>query len=105
MSKSELTDLIKTYLSLYFSLYATPLVKAKYNNHLQTFLHQEVENMLGEVLTCALLNNFFWGVWGLALLTPENCCTKGIFNYDCAKGRMEMFKKMEEVIGEWRREK
>jgi hypothetical protein len=49
---------------------------------------------INEIYVCALLNNFFWGVWALSLLTekPESCAINGIFNFDAAIARAELFK-------------
>lgn len=44
-----------------------------------------------QVLDCALLNNFFWGVWALSLLSEEEYLKHGIFNYDFAHSRCDMY--------------
>jgi len=40
----------------------------------------------------------FWGVWALALLTPEIYAKEGIFNYDFAIARTEMYFKIKDTI-------
>jgi len=44
------------------------------------------------------LNNFFWGVWALALLTPDIYTEEGIFNYDFAHSRVDMQHKVKEMM-------
>ena len=40
----------------------------------------------------------FWCVWALALLTPEIYAKEGIFNYDFAFARVEMYFKIKDTI-------
>ena len=51
-----------------------------------------------QVLDCALLNNFFWGVWALSLLSEEEYLKSGIFNYDFAHSRCDMYSTFLKVI-------
>ena len=72
-------------------------VKKSYQN-VEEFRDKEYEKLLQEVWQCALLNNFFWGVWALALLDVEGCTKKGIFNYDFAHCRCQSFEKIKEIM-------
>lgn len=46
------------------------------------------------VYNCALLNDAYWGLWALNLLTPETYAKEGIFNYDMVKCRLQMYNKV-----------
>jgi hypothetical protein len=63
-------------------------------------LKQEYENLEKQVWDCVLINNFFWGVWALALLTPEMCTDGGIFNYDFAHCRVESYQLLSKIVQE-----
>jgi hypothetical protein len=39
------------------------------------------------------LNNFFWGVWALALLSEDEYTNTGIFNFDFASARCTFYNK------------
>ena len=47
---------------------------------------------------CCQLNNFFWAVWSIELLKPEDYAKEGIFNYDFADARLSMFDKNLEKV-------
>ena len=47
-----------------------------------------------DIWKCALLNNLFWGVWALQLLTPPEYTKEGIFNYDFAESRVALYKQI-----------
>lgn len=91
MTRPELTQMASSYLQVYFNQYASASLKSNYANSLHTFLDRELPRFIHEVLACALLNNFFWGVWALALLSPQNCAGEKLFNYDFTAARLEMF--------------
>lgn len=89
MTTGELREMTQAYLTTYFEKFMLPKVKARYQD-CADFIARELDNLLVQVLTCARMNNFFWGVWALALLTPQECAKPGIFNYDFALARIEM---------------
>jgi hypothetical protein len=76
----------KQYMRAYFQKYMKHSIKQNYKD-CDDFVNKELATLLEQVWACSLLNNFFWGVWALALLKPESCTTKGIFNYDFAHFR------------------
>ena len=39
-----------------------------------TFIEDNIDEFKNQILKCALLNNFFWGVWALALLKDGEYC-------------------------------
>mmetsp|Transcript_6170 Transcript_6170/g.9958 ORF Transcript_6170/g.9958 Transcript_6170/m.9958 type:complete len:158 (-) Transcript_6170:102-575(-) len=92
----EVEMISKRYLECYYAKYMTEAVRARYSG-LQDFITKEIRQFLGEVYACAMLNNFFWGVWALALLKPEQCGEAGLFNFDFALARVDMFKKVQEL--------
>jgi hypothetical protein len=44
-----------------------------------------------EVHRCLLLNNYFWAIWSLRILKSEKMGDPGVFNFDFAEARMQMF--------------
>ena len=73
----------KRYLECYYYNYMDPEVKLQYVNS-DVFIKAELDKFVSEIWNCALLNNLFWGVWALQLLTPDIYTQEGIFNYDFA---------------------
>jgi hypothetical protein len=65
---------------------------------MEEFLESHTPRLVKDVWRCCLLNNMFWGVWALALLTPEIYAKEGIFNYDFAIARTEMYFKIKDTI-------
>ncbi len=53
------------YLRCYFDKYINPKIKEKYQNSFENFLEKELNSFINQLYVCALLNNFFWGVWCL----------------------------------------
>ena len=94
MQPREIEDMVKEYMKVYHAKYMRQDLKEKYPNFVET----QYPNLLKEVWTFALLNNFFWGVWSLALLKPEDCAEKGIFNYDFAHFRCLAFEKIKTLM-------
>lgn len=99
MSDYEQDLLINTYLARYFQLYMPSDQKAaEYNNNIELFLAKNFAPFKRQVLDCILLNNFFWGVWALSLLSKEDTLKPGIFNYDFAHSRCDMYNTFKETI-------
>jgi hypothetical protein len=65
--------MVKEYMRVYFLRYMKEEIKNTYGGGVEEFIAMDYPSLLQEVWTCALLNNFFWGVWSLALLKPEEC--------------------------------
>lgn len=99
MSDAEARAMTVVYMQRYYSNHMTDTVKAQYSSA-DDFVAKELEELMTEVYTCARLNNLFWGVWALALLSPEEYAQEGIFNYCFARSRVDMYGKIEEVIKE-----
>ena len=91
MSIAEVEDMTRVYMATYFNHYMKEPVRAKFNNDLQTFISSELNNLVREVLDCALLNDFFWGIWAVALLNKDTCTEKGIFNYQFGQYRIDLY--------------
>lgn len=90
MEDDEVRKMTTVYMECYFNKYATEKVKAAYSNDVKLFIQTELDNLIKEVYDCTILNNLFWGVWALSLLTPDIYTKQGIFNYDFALSRVEM---------------
>lgn len=62
----------------------------------EKYLELSLDTFLSQVYNCALLNNLFWAVWALDIMTPETCIVPNVYNYyfDFASNRVEMFKKI-----------
>ena len=71
--------------------------KASYGS-VDAFVEKEIDLLMKQVYDCALVNNFFWGVWALSLLTPDIYAKDGIFNYDCASAHVSMYQKILEEM-------
>jgi len=71
--------------------------KASYGT-VDAFIEKEIDLLMKQVYDCALINNFFWGVWALSLLTPDIYAKDGIFNYDFASARVGMYQKILEEM-------
>ena len=93
MTKPEVKEMSKVYLIRYFDKYISEELKNKYSDS-NTFVNAVIDEFMGQVWNCCILNNLFWGVWALSLLKPEDCTEPGIFNYDFAMSRVEMNQKI-----------
>lgn len=40
----------------------------------ESFISDKFDEFYTQILKCAMLNNFFWGVWALALLKDGDYC-------------------------------
>ena len=78
--------MIKEYLSYYYENFMPQEIKQNFETD-DAYISEHYDLFRKQVLDCGLLNNFFWGVWALALLSEEECCKTGIFNYDFADAR------------------
>ena len=67
-------------------------------NPYDSFVEDKYEEFYEQIMKCALLNNFFWGVWALALLSDGEYCKPGIFNYDFAHARCLFYQKFSKII-------
>jgi hypothetical protein len=63
-----------------------------------SFIEDKFDEFYRQILNCLLLNNFFWGVWALALLSEHEYCKPGIFNYDFAHARCLFYQKFKQTI-------
>ena len=97
LEPTEVDRFCQKYLEAYFDKYMTEAAKAKFNNDKACFISTELANFVDEVYTCALLNSFFWGVWALSLLRPDQVGDKGLFNFDYTLSRIEMYSKVAEI--------
>ena len=86
MDDSEIEKMVTRYMQCYYQKYMLQNVKSKYENE-KDFIEKQYANLLSQVWDCCLLNNFFWGVWALALLNPDTCTNEAIFNFDFAQMR------------------
>ena len=96
LTRAELEEMSKKYMECYFNKYMKSEVKSKFSS-VDDFIQKELSQLIKEIYQCAKLNNFFWGVWCLQLLKPDEYAKDGIFNYDFAKSRVEMYKKVCEI--------
>ena len=87
MSDFEIELISKKYMQFYFERYAHQKVKDRYDGNTQLFIEAEYKHFKVQLFKCALINNFFWSVWALALLTPDIYAKESIFNYDFASMR------------------
>lgn len=90
MTDQEARAMTVVYMRRYYDKHMTDTVKAAYATA-DAFVQQELEELMAEVYACCQLNNMFWGVWALSLLAPEEYAKEGIFNYDFARSRVEMY--------------
>lgn len=97
MQGEEVETMATHYLKRFFEKYMDPSLKSKYTS-CDAFVDAECPRLLKQIWKCALLNNFFWGIWALALLTPDIYAKEGIFNYDFALARVEMYYKIKEIM-------
>ena len=93
MTVQEQEEFIKTFLKHYFFNYMPSQKKLlEYGNDVDVFLDEHLQPFQRQVWDCCLLNNFFWGVWALSLLSELEFLKTGIFNFDFADSRCEMNK-------------
>jgi len=71
-----------------------------YKGNIELFFADHYLPFRRQVLDCCLLNNFFWGVWALSLLSEDQFLNSGIFNYDFAHSRCDMFNTFKDFIKE-----
>mmetsp|Transcript_9303 Transcript_9303/g.15679 ORF Transcript_9303/g.15679 Transcript_9303/m.15679 type:complete len:173 (-) Transcript_9303:44-562(-) len=98
MSLREQDEFIEAYLRHYFANYAPAELRVEYSENVSTFLAANFCQFKKQVLDCALLNNFFWGVWALSLLSEEEFLKEGIFNFDFAHSRCDMYATFCQII-------
>ena len=68
-----------------------PDQRAEYGNDEGKYVAEHYTELKRQVLDCCLLNNFFWGVWALALLAEDQYTSVGIFNFDFASARCTFY--------------
>jgi hypothetical protein len=56
------------------------------------YVSQELPRLEVEVRKHVLLNNFFWGIWALKMLSPTDVTNENVFNYEFANCRVQMFR-------------
>lgn len=101
MSQYEIEHFVKAYLTHYFDKYMDTTVRnVNFHGQVEEFFAQHYQPFLRQVLDCCLLNNFFWGVWALSLLSEDQYLNSGIFNYDFAHSRCDMYKRFKKKIEE-----
>lgn len=93
MPDHEVREMTVCYMKTYYQKHMTDKVKANYPD-CETFIKMELEQLMDEVYDCALLNDMFWGVWAISLLSPEEYAKEGIFNYDFSRCRVLMYDKI-----------
>jgi len=71
MSVSECERLIKAYMKQYYDKYMPEAHKKQNDNNCDKYITTYFPELKQQVWRCALLNNFFWGVWALALLSED----------------------------------
>jgi len=98
MSSEEVESMASHYLRCFYNNHISHETKVNYQS-CDDFVAKELPRLIPQIWKCALCNNFFWGIWALALLTPEIYSKEGIFNYDFAIARVEMFYKIKEILG------
>jgi len=75
----------------YFDDYMSENQKDDYDNDNNNYVASNYAILKRQVLDCCVLNNFFWGVWALALLSEDQYTNVGIFNFDFASARCTFF--------------
>lgn len=102
MSEEELEIFVKSYMKHFFDSYMEKDSRAKvFNNDIEMFYQIHYKPFVRQVLDCCLLNNFFWGVWALSLLSEDQYLNSGIFNYDFAHSRCDMYQTFKNLITEY----
>lgn len=96
MLDHEAREMTVCYMKRYYDNHMTDKVKANYADF-DAFVAKELDQLMDEVYDCALLNDMFWGVWALSLLSPEEYAQEGIFNYDFSRCRVFMYDKIVQV--------
>ena len=85
-------------MKFYFDNYMPLSHKAAFQNQSTKYVNMLYLKLKKQVWECAVLNNFFWGVWALALLNEETCVKEGIFNYEFALCRCNFFEKFTDLL-------
>lgn len=98
MDMKEQEQLISAYLMQYFYQYMPLNESQKYDNSCEVFISKHLKSFQKQVWDCALLNNFFWGVWALSLLGEGEYLKDDIFNYDFAHSRCDMYRTFKQII-------
>ena len=99
MNMEEQELLIKSYMKHYFDNYLPKHERyGVYNDDFGIFISKTFAPFHKQVWDCCLLNNFFWGVWALSLLDEEEYLNNGIFNYDFAHSRCDMYQQFNLLI-------
>ena len=65
-----------------------------------TFEKKNLPRFRREVEACCLLNNYYWGVWALAVLRDKDVCDDKVFNYEFAISRIRMYKMQTKLFQE-----
>lgn len=71
MTEYETEKMIKEYMRHYFTHFMHEKQKKEYNEDVEKYIKSNYMLLRRQVLDCCLLNNFFWGVWALALLSES----------------------------------
>ena len=94
MTEWEQEQMIKNYMKYYFMYYMDHGQRMfEFENAEKLYVDKYYGELRKQVLDCCLLNNFFWGVWALALLSEDQYTKTGIFNYDFASARCTFYHK------------
>ena len=86
---------MKSYLKCYYERKASTAGE-DYN----TFEKKTLPRFRREVEACCLLNNYYWGVWALAVLRDKDVCDEKVFNYEFAISRIKMYKMQTKLFQE-----
>jgi thiamine kinase-like enzyme len=81
----ECNQLMKAYLKCYYE-------KKAPGEDYDSFEKKNLPRFRREVEACLLLNNYYWGVWALAVLRDKDVCDDKVFNYEFAISRIKMYK-------------
>ena len=52
-------------------------------------IETELDGFVRNVVRCMILNNIYWGVWGVLMIKPEEI-NDDIFNFGFTQGRLEL---------------
>lgn len=83
----EFKSAVRQYLTLKYERVVSE--ETKESQDLESYIVAHEETFLTNLFRCMILNNIYWGVWGICMIKEEDA-NKDIFNYAFANGRIEV---------------
>ena len=96
MLRQEVEQMAKKYLEVFYHKYADEEFSKQFTDF-DDFINTKFDEFMKQIYQCAILNNFFWGVWAISLLKPDGYTDSGM-NYAFAQARIDMYYVIKKII-------